>query len=314
MKTSVTVPIDNENKKCLKESQQDNQSIKILFLDLTNFSKSQQFIFCGLGIFICYIPYGYLQEIMFKLDGFKYHGWYLTLYQFFLNAIFAFTERSCKTTNQNRAPSSLLFILASLTVGTIGLSNSSIGYLNYPTQVIFKCCKLIPVMIGGILIQGKKYEIIDFIATFSLSCGLVLFMLADKIVSPNFNITGIVLISGALVADAIIGNLQEKIMKTYGTCNLDLIFYSYGIGFFYILFGCLVSGEFFSAATFFAEYPLLTYGYGFLFSLSGYIGIQVVLTMVLACGALSTVTLTTCRKAITIVLSFLLIQKPFIMQ
>ena len=45
-------------------------------------------------------------------------------------------------------------LLAFLTVATMGLSNSSLGYLNYPTQVIFKCCKLIPVLIGGIIIQG----------------------------------------------------------------------------------------------------------------------------------------------------------------
>ena len=47
-------------------------------------------------------------------------------------------------------------IIALLTVGTMGLSNTSLGYLNYPTQVIFKCCKLIPVMIGGIFIQGEE--------------------------------------------------------------------------------------------------------------------------------------------------------------
>jgi len=46
-------------------------------------------------------------------------------------------------------------LLAFLSVATMGLSNTSVGYLNYPTQVIFKCCKLIPVMIGGILIQGR---------------------------------------------------------------------------------------------------------------------------------------------------------------
>ena len=62
-------------------------------------------------------------------------------------------------------------------VGTMGFSNASLEYLNYPTQVeskllqhvchdkqilrveklfyqvIFKCCKLIPVLLGGILIQ-----------------------------------------------------------------------------------------------------------------------------------------------------------------
>ena len=46
-------------------------------------------------------------------------------------------------------------LLAFLTVATMGLSNTSVGYLNYPTQVIFKCCKLIPVLIGGIIIQSK---------------------------------------------------------------------------------------------------------------------------------------------------------------
>ena len=47
-------------------------------------------------------------------------------------------------------------IIAFLTVRTMGLSNTSLGYLNYPTQVIFKCCKLIPVMIGGVFIQGDR--------------------------------------------------------------------------------------------------------------------------------------------------------------
>lgn len=55
-----------------------------------------------------------------------------------------------------RIPGKTYMIIAFLTVGTMGLSNTSLGYLNYPTQVIFKCCKLIPVMIGGVFIQGKE--------------------------------------------------------------------------------------------------------------------------------------------------------------
>lgn len=55
----------------------------------------------------------------------------------------------------SRIPGKTYMIIAFLTVGTMGLSNTSLGYLNYPTQVIFKCCKLIPVMIGGMFIQGE---------------------------------------------------------------------------------------------------------------------------------------------------------------
>lgn len=59
----------------------------------------------------------------------------------------------------------------------MGLSNASLGYLNYPTQVIFKCCKLIPVLIGGILIQQKRYGPLDFIAALLMCVGLTLFIL-----------------------------------------------------------------------------------------------------------------------------------------
>jgi adenosine 3'-phospho 5'-phosphosulfate transporter B3 len=84
----------------------------------------------------------------------------------------------------------------------MGLSNASLGYLNYPTQVIFKCCKLIPVLIGGILIQGKRYTLLDAAAAALMSLGLIWFSLADSQVSPNFDPRGYVMISLALVADA----------------------------------------------------------------------------------------------------------------
>jgi len=59
---------------------------------------------------------------------------------------------------------------------------------------------------------------------------------------------------------------------------------------------------------------LETYGYGFLFSLTGYIGVQIVLQLVRTGGAFAAVTVTTCRKAVTIVISFLVFQKPFTAQ
>nr|CAD7260699.1 unnamed protein product [Timema shepardi] len=62
------------------------------------------------------------------------------------------------------------------------------------------------------------------------------------------------------------------------------------------------------------RHPKETYGYGLLFSLSGYLGIQIVLTLVRTCGALAAATVTTCRKAVTIVISFIFFSKPFTFQ
>lgn len=84
----------------------------------------------------------------------------------------------------------MYLLLGLILLGSMGFSNASLGYLNYPTQVIFKCCKLIPVMIGGVLVQQKVYKIIDIVAASCMCAGLILFTLADNKVSPDFNLLG----------------------------------------------------------------------------------------------------------------------------
>jgi len=205
-------------------------------------------------------------------------------------------------------------IISLLTVATMALSNSSLQYLNFPTQVIFKSCKLIPVLVGGILIQGKKYGLVDFIAACIMCIGLIWFTLADSHVSPNFHPSGVVMISSALLADAMIGNVQEKAMKKFGAPNCEVVFYSYSLGLVYLAIALIVSGKLIPSVQLSNMYPLEMYGYGFLFSLTGYLGVNLVLTLVRTVGAFAAVTVTTFRKAITIVLSFYLFAKPFTMQ
>ena len=120
-------------------------------------------------------------------------------------------------------------------------------------QVIFKCCKLIPVLIGSIIIQGKKYGTLDFIAAGLLCVGLVLFTLADSMISPRFDIVGVFMISCALLCDAIIGNLQEKAMRQHKATNTEVVLYSYSIGFVYLLIILLSTGELTKGAAFCSE-------------------------------------------------------------
>lgn len=60
--------------------------------------------------------------------------------------------------------------------------------------------------------------------------------------------------------------------------------------------------------------PQKCYGYAFIFSLTGYLGIQIVLTLITISGAFTAVTVTTFRKALTIVISFVFFAKPFTLQ
>ncbi|OBS67711.1 hypothetical protein A6R68_03748, partial [Neotoma lepida] len=54
-----------------------------------------------------------------------------------------------------------------------------------------------------------------------MSLGLIWFTLADSTIAPNFNLTGVMLISLALCADAVIGNVQEKAMKLHSASNSE---------------------------------------------------------------------------------------------
>lgn len=300
----ITVPSAN--------NKHDKDRIEVLWVDISHLQKTTQFLICCVAVFCIFLVYGYVQELIFTVEGFKPYGWYLTLVQFGFYTIFGYVE-SVSTSQKRKIPIKVYCLLAILTLGTMGFSNSSLEYLNYPTQVIFKCCKLIPVLIGGVLIQNKKFSNMEFLAALSMCLGLIAFTLADVKLSPNFHVVGVAIISMALLCDAAIGNFQEKFMKQYVASNAEVVLYSYAIGFGYLLVLMVLSGGLSSGYHFSSQHPIV-YFYALLFSISGYLGVQVVLTLVKTCGAFVAVTVTTCRKAVTIVLSFVFFAKPFTFQ
>jgi len=284
--------------------------VNVLCFDLVYFTRPAQFIILSTGVFFFYLLYGYYQELIFSLPGFTGYGWYLTLIQFGYYTVFGKIEMLVRQ-EERKVPLKTYTFLALTTVATMGFSNASLGYLNYPTQVIFKCCKLIPVLVGGIIIQGKRYDMLDFLAAGLMCLGLILFTLADSKLSPNFNMTGVFMISLALLADAVIGNVQEKTIRQYNASNSEVVLYSYAIGFVYLFFLVAVFTDIASAIHYCSYYPKQTYGYAFIFSLTGYLGIQIVLGLVRQFGAFLAVTVTTFRKTLSIVLSFIFFSKPF---
>ncbi|MBA0665275.1 hypothetical protein Goklo_005157, partial [Gossypium klotzschianum] len=72
---------------------------------------------------------------------------------------------------------------------------------------------VLPVMIMGAFVPGlrRKYSLHEYLSALLLVVGLILFTLADSQTSPNFSIIGVIMISGALIMDAFLGNFQEAI-------------------------------------------------------------------------------------------------------
>jgi len=83
-------------------------------------------------------------------------------------------------------------------------------------------------MIMGAFIPGlrRKYPLHEYVSAILLVVGLILFTLADAQTSPNFSVIGVVMISGALVMDSFLGNLQEAIF-TMNPETTQVIFFSF---------------------------------------------------------------------------------------
>lgn len=73
--------------------------------------------------------------------------------------------------------------------------------------------QVLPVMIMGAFIPGlrRKYPPSEYLSALLLVVGLILFTLADAQTSPNFSMMGVMMITGALVMDSFLGNVQEAI-------------------------------------------------------------------------------------------------------
>ncbi|XP_022830252.1 adenosine 3'-phospho 5'-phosphosulfate transporter 2 [Spodoptera litura] len=289
----------------------EQADINILCLDLKPFSFIVQFMFCLLFVFIFYLAYGYFLELLFANSEVSF---YITLVQFLITTALSYVESLIRSRIKRKVPLKTYALLAALTLGTMAFSNLALSYLNYPTQLIFKSCKLIPVMIGSIIIMGKRYGFLDYVSAVVMCIGLTMFTLADSQTSPKFNFVGVIVISLALLCDAIIGNVQEKAMKQHHASNNEVVFYSYAIGSIYLLFITVPTGIMSAGIEYCAQNPLTMYLNIFFLSLTGYLGLQAVLTLVRICGATIAVTVTTFRKVLSIIISFLVFSKPFVFQ
>ncbi|EGD78811.1 hypothetical protein PTSG_01786 [Salpingoeca rosetta] len=195
------------------------------------------------GVFGMYLCYSFVQELLFR-QGFKPFGFYITLIQFVYYIPLSAIDLKLRNIKISRTSWSTYAGLAFLTVVTMSCSNAALSYVSLPVQIIFKSCKLIPVMVGGILIQRKRYGVMDYFASLLLCCGLVVFATADMSLQVSYHFAGIVLLCVALCADAVIGNVQEKVMKANSVTPTEMVFFSYSIGTVYLLILTLSTGEF----------------------------------------------------------------------
>lgn len=265
------------------------------------------------SIIVVYLVFYLLQESLFKKKKCK-SGGFVSLIHFIMFFTFGLIDRKkvrpdCR---KRRGPIKYHLYVGFFCIAGFSLSNYSMQLLNFPTWLLFKSARVLVTMLGGVFINGKRYGPYEYSGVFCIFLGLVVFSWGDWKVLPSFNLPGILLVVLALIMNSAQDNFQEKGMRKYNVTENEMVIYSYGTGALMLAPYLLISGELFQGIHFVMENPI---GFaqiifsGFL----AYVGVVLVLALLRQTSALVAVITTSCRKALSIILSFIVFSKPFSM-
>lgn len=90
--------------------------------------------------------------------------------------------------------------------------NMALRWITYPTQVIAKSSKPIPVMLIGVLLAHKRYRFQKYIFVLMIVVGVILFIYKDgkgKDGDANNHI-GLILIGISLLSDGVLGAIEDR--------------------------------------------------------------------------------------------------------
>jgi len=291
------------------------EPIVVLGVNLSSYSLSQQFLVLALGQLVAACAFALLQEQVFtiKIDDdnkYRFPG-LMTVLTTFTYTVCAAVERQQKSEGRRKGSMVSYVKLSFVTLGGMYFTNWSLKYLNYATRIMFKASKVVPVMLVSVVMQGSKYSALEYFDAGLLVVGISLFVMGDSEVSPEFDMFGIFLISLGVGCDAVTANYEERhFFKEVGCSHQEVIQYSSALSTFFGVITFVASGEATEAIPFAMAKPeVFLYTCGA--SVMGYLSVGFVLLIIKHFGATLAEVVKSCRKIVSIMLSFMVHPKPF---
>lgn len=190
-------------------------------------------MYCFCGLQISYLTWGYLQEKIMTQEYQDAAGntgrFQDSQFLVFVNRVLAFvmsgTYLLIKRQPQHKAP---LYKYAFCSLSNIMSSwcqYEALKYVSFPTQVLAKASKIIPVMLMGKLISRTSYEYYEYVTAVLISIGITLFTL-DGLDNKNdgaTTISGVILLGGYLLLDSFTSIWQDSIFSEYGSTTIQMM-------------------------------------------------------------------------------------------
>ena len=117
------------------------------------------------GIFLSFSVFAVLQEDVYKKaygDEYFAFTFFALLLERGINALTALCGVSLLGKSGLNIPHKDIFNSGVSQMLAMAASNEALRYVSYPTQVLGKSGKMVPVMAGGILLGGKSYSLAEY--------------------------------------------------------------------------------------------------------------------------------------------------------
>ncbi|KAI7906744.1 UAA transporter [Cokeromyces recurvatus] len=284
-----------------------------------------RFTLCVIGIYTCFLTWGVVQERVSTTPygdaetpkKFKFFI-VLNLIQSIIAAMVAFIylKLSGRSLHFSITPKSLF-----LKYGQVALFNctgSPFGYaalkhIDYPTMILGKSCKLIPVLIMNVLVYRRKFPLYKYICILLVTLGVSMFMLyqpakkATASANASNSLWGLFLLFMNLCIDGLTNATQDQIFATFTNLvsGQHMMFYMNAFGSLFSAVYLLLhpyNDELHQAFEFFQQHPAVIRDV-LLFGFCGAVGQCFIFYTLQHYGSLRLVTVTVTRKLFTMLLS-----------
>ncbi|XP_053679729.1 adenosine 3'-phospho 5'-phosphosulfate transporter 1 [Anopheles nili] len=274
--------------------------------------------YCLVGLMGSYLTWGVLQEKIMtqEYEGPEKRKSHFKDSQFlvFSNRVLGFLITAVylvgKRQFRHRAPLYKYSFASFSNIMSAWFQYEALKFVNFPTQVLAKSCKIIPVMIMGKIISRNKYEFYEYLTAVMISVGMIFFLTGSTDESKSTamtTLTGVLLLTFYMIFDSFTSNWQGELFKSYSMSSIQMMC---GVNLFSTLFtgaSLAMQGGFYSSLVFAVDHPKFVVDCVVL-SISSAIGQLFIFYTIATFGAVVFTIIMTLRQAIAILLSCLIYQ------
>jgi adenosine 3'-phospho 5'-phosphosulfate transporter B2 len=189
----------------------------------------------------------------------------------------------------------------------------ALKFVSFPTQVLGKASKVIPVMIMGKVVSGNKYSFFEWFIAFLLSVGVSLFLFGTpqdtSKGADSTSFSGLILMMGYMLFDSFTSNWQGQLFKEYKMSSFQMML---GVNIFsttFTLGSLLQQGKFFASIAFMLKYSEFMF-HCVTLSICSAVGQLFIYYTMGQFGAVIFIIIMTTRQALAILLSCMIYGHP----